>query len=66
MVLCKNRKFSKFIKPTHKVNVLKSKVFKFPNKRVKINEITFGSKIKVTENKKNFLNFQKDGSEKMM
>ena len=28
----KSRKFSKFLKPTHKVNVLKSKVFKVPNK----------------------------------
>ena len=50
----KNRKFSKFLKPTHKVNILRSKVFKLPNKRRKINEISFGSKIKVLENKKNF------------
>ena len=52
-----NRKFSKFLKPTHKVNILKSKVFKLPNKRRKINEISFGSKIKVLENKKNFFKF---------
>tara|TARA_A100001015_G_scaffold318175_1_gene437221 strand:- start:1052 stop:1792 length:741 start_codon:yes stop_codon:yes gene_type:complete len=55
----KNRKFSKFIKPTHKVNILKSKIFKLPNKSIKINEISFGSKIKVIENKKNFLKFSK-------
>ena len=55
----KNRKFSKFIKPTHKVNILKSKIFKQPNKSIKINEISFGSKIKVIENKKNFLKFSK-------
>ena len=55
----KNRKFSKFIKPTHKVNILKSKIFKLPNKNIKINEISFGSKIKVIENKKNFLKFSK-------
>ena len=54
-----NKNFSVFLKPTHKINVLKSKVFKFPNRRVKVNEITFGSKIKVTENKKNFLKFSK-------
>ena len=54
-----NRKFSKFIKPTHKVNILKSKIFKFPNKRYKINELPFGSKIKVTENKEKFLRFAK-------
>ena len=55
----KNMKFSKFKKPTHKVNVLKSKIFKIPNKRKKINEISFGSKIKVLENRKNFLRFSK-------
>ena len=49
----KRRNFSKFSKPTHKVNILKSKIFKFPNKNSKINEISFGSKIKVVENKKN-------------
>ena len=53
----KNRKFSKFSKPTHKVYVLRSKIFKLSNKRVKINEISFGSKIKVLETKKNFLKF---------
>ncbi len=55
----KNKKFSIFLKPTHKVNVLKSKIFKLPNKSTKINEISFGSKIKVLENKKNFLKFSK-------
>ena len=54
-----NRNFSKFLKPTHKVNILKSKIFKFPNKRKKINEISFGSRIKVIESKKNFLRFSK-------
>ena len=48
----KNRKFPKFLKPTHKVNVLKSNVFKIPNKKKKIAQIPFGSKLKVTENKK--------------
>ena len=47
-----NRNFSKFLKPTHKVNILKSKIFKLPNKRKKINEISFGSRIKVIESKK--------------
>ena len=45
----KKKKFSNFLKPTHKINVLKSKVYKFPNKRKKLNEISFGSKIKVLE-----------------
>ena len=55
----KSQKFNKFIKPTHKVKVLKSKVFKFPNKNRKISEISFGSKIKVLENKKKFFRFSK-------
>jgi len=55
----KSRKFSKFLKPTHKVNVLKSKIFKHPNRSAKINEISFGSKIKVEEIKKKFLKFSK-------
>ena len=54
-----NRNFSKFLKPTHKVNILKSKIFKLPNKRKKISEISFGSRIKVIESKKNFLRFSK-------
>ena len=53
----KNKKFSKFCRPTHKVNILRSKIFKLPNKRIKINEISFGSKIKVVEAKKNFFKF---------
>ena len=31
----KNKKFPNFIKPTHKVCVLKSKVFRYPNTRKK-------------------------------
>ena len=53
----KNKKFPKFLKPTHKIDILKSKVFKFPNYKIKINEIPFGSKIKVLENKKQFFRF---------
>ncbi len=52
----KNRKYSNFLKPTHKVCALKAKVFKFPNK-IKKNEITFGSKIRVIDNNLNFLKF---------
>ena len=54
-----NKKFSNFLKPTHKIHVLKSKVYKFPNKKKKLNELSFGSKIKVTENKGKFLKFSK-------
>ena len=55
----KKRKFTKFSKPTHKVNILKSKVFKLPNKSRKIGELSFGSKIKVLENRKIFFKFSK-------
>ena len=55
----KNRKFPKFLKPTHKVNVLKSNVFKIPNEKRGIAQISFGSKIRVTENGKKFLRFSK-------
>ena len=53
----KNRKFTEYFKPTHKVCILKSKVFSLPNKSKKIKELSFGSKIKVIDNKKKFLRF---------
>ena len=51
-----NKKYSNFLRPTHKVISLKAKIFKFPN-GVKKNEITFGSKIKVIDNNSKFLKF---------
>ena len=54
-----NKKFSNFLKPTHKIHVLKAKVYKFPNKKKKLNELSFGSKIKITEKKGKFLKFSK-------
>ena len=54
-----NKRFSNFLKPTHKIHVLKAKVYKFPNKKKKLNEFSFGSKIKVIENKGKFLKFSK-------
>ena len=54
-----NKNFSNFSKPTHKINILKAKVYKFPNKRKKTNEISFGSKIKVIDNKARFFRFSK-------
>ncbi len=55
----KNKNFTKFLKPTHKVHVLKSRVFKNSNKTNKLSEITFGSKIKVLESKNKSLRFSK-------
>jgi cell wall-associated NlpC family hydrolase len=52
----KNKKYSNFLKPTHKVNTLKAKIFKLPNK-IKKSEITFGSKIKVIDYSSKFLKF---------
>ncbi len=52
----KNKKFSDFLRPTHKVNTLKAKIFESPNK-IKKKEISFGSKIKVIDNNSNFLKF---------
>ena len=54
-----NQNFSKFLKPSHKISVLKAKIYKFPIKRKSINVIPFGSKIKVLEKKTNFLKFSK-------
>ena len=54
-----NKNFSNFLKPTHKINILKAKVYKFSNKRKKNNELSFGSKIKVIDNKDRFFRFSK-------
>ena len=52
----KNKKYSNFLKPTHKISTLKAKIFKFPN-RIKKSEITFGAKIKVIDSNSKFLKF---------
>ena len=54
-----NKNFSEFLKPSHKINVLKAKIYKFPSIRKKINELSFGSKIRVTDNKTKFFKFAK-------
>ena len=54
-----NKKFSYFLKPTHKVSILKAKIYKSPNKNKGAGELTFGSKIKVTGEKAKFLKFDK-------
>ena len=54
-----NKKFSNFLRPNHKISVLKAKVYKFPNKRNEISKLTFGSKIKVLDKKGKFLKFEK-------
>ena len=53
-----NKKFYSYLKPTHKINILKAKIYKLPYKK-KIAELTFNSKIKITDKKSNFLKFAK-------
>ena len=52
----KNKKYSNYLKPSHKVSCLKAKIFGFSN-RIKKNEITFGSKIKVIDKNSKFFKF---------
>ena len=54
-----NKKFSYYLKPTHKVSILKARIYKFSNKREVNGELTFGSKIKVMDRKTNYLKFAK-------
>ena len=54
-----NKNFSQYLKPSHKIAILKAKVYRFPNKRNEIINLTFGSKIKVLDKKANFLKFEK-------
>ena len=62
----KNKKFLNFLKSTHKIHNLKAKIYKFPNIQKKIYELPFGSKIKVTDRKSNFLKFSKGWIKKKM
>ena len=54
-----NKNFSNYLKPSHKIAILKAKIYKFPNKRFEISRLTFGSKIKILDKKANFLKFEK-------
>ena len=44
-----NKNHNLYIRATHKVHKLKARVYKFPNKKRKINELTFGSRLKIIE-----------------
>ena len=52
-----NKNYINYFKPTHKVSVLKAKIYKLSNKSEKINYFPFNSKIKVTDNQNSFLKF---------
>jgi len=53
------KNYSEYLKPTHKINKLKAKIYKTPNKLIKIDELSFGSKIKVVDKKNQFYKFAK-------
>ena len=56
----KNKKFSLIYKSTHKVCVLHSNLYLSPNQKNKINKkLSFGSKIKITDQKGKFFKFDK-------
>ena len=55
----KNRNYKTYIRPTHKISKLKANVYRFPNKKKKIGELTFGSKIKIKEKKSKFFKSEK-------
>jgi len=54
-----NKNYSEYLKPTHKINRLNAKIYKSTNKKTKINELSFGSKIKVIDKKSQFYKFAK-------
>jgi len=55
----KIKSFPNYFKPTHKVSLLKSKIYKLPKRGIKFNELSFGSKIKVEGTKGKFYKFSK-------
>ena len=54
-----NKNFSHFVKPTHKVSILKANIYKKPSRSKKAYQIPFGSKIRVLDKRANFLKFSK-------
>ena len=53
------KNYSEYLKPSHKINKLSANVYKLPNKKTKINELSFGSKIKIIDKKNQFYKFAK-------
>jgi len=58
------KNFLENLNPTHKIHKLKSNIYRFPNRKKKIGELTFGSKIQVNLKKNNFFKFKKGWIEK--
>ena len=53
------KNYQEYLKPSHKINKLKAEVYKSPNKKIKIYELTFGSKIRIIDKKNQFYKFAK-------
>jgi len=53
------KNYSEYLKPSHKVNKLRAKIYKSPSKRIILNELSFGSKIKILDKKYQFYKFEK-------
>ena len=53
------KNYLEYLKPSHKINKLSAKIYKLPNKKTKINELSFGSKIKIIDKKNQFYKFAK-------
>ena len=51
--------YSEYLEPSHKINKLNARVYKSPSKEIRIGELSFGSKIKVIDKKKQFYKFAK-------
>jgi len=54
-----DKNYLKYLKPTHKINLLKAKIYKSPNNKKKIDELSFNSKIKILENRNKYYKFAK-------
>ena len=54
-----NKNLNSYLAPTHKIKVLKAKIYKYSNKQSQIGNLTFGSKIKTVSKKVKFLKFEK-------
>ena len=54
-----HKNYSEYLKPSHKINKLKAEIYKSPNKKIKINELSFGSKIRIIDKKNQFYKFAK-------
>ena len=54
-----HKNYPEYLKPSHKINKLKAEIYKTSNKKIKIDELTFGSKIRIIDKKNQFYKFAK-------